>query len=136
VLFNGSLRDNLDPFGSHTDDELLTALRQVHLAEYVSSNGGLDMAITASSGSYSLSLGQAQLVSLARAVLNPSPLLILDEATSALDLETDRLVQQTIRSVFASRTVSDGGSLGAGIAPWVHCCESPILTYHTHPPAG
>jgi len=97
---SGSLRYNLDPFNSYDDVELNNALRAAGLFSLQSEEdeGRITLDSNIAAGGGNLSVGQRQILALARAIVRGSKLLILDEATSAIDYKTDAVIQSSLRT--------------------------------------
>ncbi|XP_042595990.1 ATP-binding cassette sub-family C member 9-like isoform X11 [Cyprinus carpio] len=104
VLFSGSIRLNLDPECTCTDDRLWEALEIAQLKNMVKAlPGGLDAVVT--EGGENFSVGQRQLFCLARAFVRKSSILIMDEATASIDMATENILQKVVMTAFADRTV-------------------------------
>lgn len=110
TLFRGTVRSNLDPFGEHTDLELWSALRQADLVPHDANLEDKDPSRThldsvVEEDGLNFSLGQRQLMALARALVRGSRIIVCDEATSSVDMETDDKIQNTIATGFRGRTL-------------------------------
>ena len=104
VLFSGSLRFALDPFSSFRDDQVWQVLEEVELGEKVRKLEG-QLEFSVSEGGSNFSVGERQLLCLARAILKQSRILMLDEATSYVDTITDSKIQRLLQSKFVECTV-------------------------------
>lgn len=110
TLFRGTIRSNLDPFHEHSDLELWSALRQ---ADLISAEANLDdkspgrihLDGVVEEEGLNFSLGQRQLMALARALVRNSQIIVCDEATSSVDMETDDKIQRTIATGFKGKTL-------------------------------
>lgn len=104
TLFAASIRDNLDPFKNHSDEELIQVLEEIQLKNIIFDCGeGLDIEVRGEG--LSLSAGQKQLLCLARAILRKNKVILMDEATANVDNETDRIIQKIVKERFNDCTL-------------------------------
>ncbi len=104
VLFSGTVRSNLDPFEKHSDEEVWSALQKSNLNNVIlSREDGLNSKME--EGGTNFSVGERQLLCLARAIIRNCKILVLDECSSSVDMETDKILQESIKENFKNCTI-------------------------------
>ncbi len=102
-MFSGIVRDNLDPFAEYDDAAVWRALEDASLKDMVQSDDdGLQMSVDENGSNFSV--GQRQMIGIARALLKRSKVIIMDEATANIDVETDATIQRAMRTRFQACT--------------------------------
>lgn len=101
-FFEGSLRENLDPFNVASDEKIIELLKESEIYDKVALAGGLEWQL--SSGGGNLSVGEKQILCFIRAIINLRKVIILDEATSNLDLKSENLLEKMKDKYFANST--------------------------------
>ncbi|WP_161597628.1 ABC transporter ATP-binding protein [Fluviispira multicolorata] len=103
-LFSGTLKYNLDRTGKYTEDQMWEALKEVQLKDYIETLPNRLNYILTERG-HNFSVGQRQLICMARAILSNAKIILMDEATASVDMETEGLIQETLKKAFAHKTV-------------------------------
>ena len=102
-LIDGTLRENIDPLGNYSDEEIIFQLNLIGLAYLLDDNGGLEVQIEANGSN--ISVGEKQLICIVRAMLKKSKIIIMDEANSSFDYKTDSLIQKCLMKSFQGCTL-------------------------------
>mgnify|MGYP000492377471 CR=1 FL=1 len=102
-MFTGTVKENVDPTGAHTDAQVEEALKLCGIWDSFKEQDGVNTMVV--EGGDNLSAGEKQLLNITRSLLNPKRVVLIDEATASIDFETDNIIQKVIKKQFADKTV-------------------------------